>query len=87
MDLFPTNLVDNLVIMKTQTANLPGDWAGAYISVDTKDFPEQFQLNYSSTVGVNDQTTFQQVLGSNKAAPTGSALTTEAVRCPTKWLA
>ena len=23
MDLFPTNLVDNLVIMKTQTANLP----------------------------------------------------------------
>ena len=65
MDLFPTNLVDNLVIMKTQTANLPGDWAGAYISVETKDFPEQFTLNYSSTVGVNDQTTFQNVLSSN----------------------
>ena len=68
MDLFPTNLVDNLVIMKTQTANLPGDWAGAYISVETKDFPEQFTLNYSSTVGVNDQTTFQQVLGSNQGS-------------------
>ena len=68
MDLFPTNLVDNLVIMKTQTANLPGDWAGAYISVETKDFPEQFMLNYSSTVGVNDQTTFQTVLGSNQGS-------------------
>ena len=45
-----------------------GDWAGAYISVETKDFPEQFQLNYSSTVGVNDQTTFQQVLGSNQGS-------------------
>ena len=45
MDLFPTNLVDNLVIVKTQTSNLPGDWAGAYISVETKDFPETFTLN------------------------------------------
>ena len=46
MDLFPTNLVDNLVVVKTQTANLQ-DWAGAYISVETKDFPEQFTFNYT----------------------------------------
>ena len=68
MDLFPTALVDNLVIMKTQTANLPGDWAGAYISVETKDFPDEFTFNYSSTVGFNDQTTFQNVLGSNEGS-------------------
>ena len=68
MDLFPTNLVDNLVIMKTQTANLPGDWAGAYISVETKDFPEDFTLNYSTTVGLNDQTTFQQILASDQGS-------------------
>ena len=67
MDLFPTTLVDNLVIMKTQTANLPGDWAGAYISVETKDFPEKFTLNYSTSVGVNDQTTFKEVLSSNES--------------------
>ena len=66
MDLFPTNLVDNLVIVKTQTSDLPGDWAGAYISIETKDFPEQFTLNYSSTVGFNDQTTFQNVLASDE---------------------
>ena len=68
MDLFPTNLVDNLVIVKTQTANLPGDWAGAYISVDTKDFPEDLSLNYSTTVGFNDQTSMQDVLTSNTGA-------------------
>ena len=68
MDLFPTTLVDNLVIMKTQTANLPGDWAGAYISVETKDFPEKFTLNYSTSVGVNDQTTFKEVLSSNESS-------------------
>ena len=66
MDLFPTNLVDNLVIVKTQTANLPGDWAGAYISVETKDFPETFTLNYSTSLGYNDQTTFREVLASNE---------------------
>ncbi|MGB0150529.1 MAG: carboxypeptidase-like regulatory domain-containing protein, partial [Flavobacteriales bacterium] len=66
MDLFPTNLVDNLMIVKTQTADLPGDWAGAYISIETKDFPEEFTLNYSTTVGFNDQTTFRNVLASNR---------------------
>lgn len=65
MDLFPTNLVDNLIIVKTETADLPGDWAGAYISIETKDFPEEFTLNYSSTVGFNDQTTFRNVLASD----------------------
>jgi hypothetical protein len=54
--------------MKTQTANLPGDWAGAYISVETKDFPEKFTLNYSTSVGVNDQTTFKEVLSSNESS-------------------
>ena len=68
MDLFPTNLVDNLVIVKTQTSNLPGDWAGAYISVETKDFPETFTLNYSTSVGYNDQTTFREVLASNEGS-------------------
>jgi len=68
MDLFPTNLVDNLVIVKTQTANLPGDWAGAYISVETKDFPETFTLNYSTSLGVNDQATFREVLASNEGS-------------------
>lgn len=66
MDLFPTNLVDNLVIVKTQTANLPSDWAGAYISIETKDFPEQFALSYTTSIGFNDQTTFKEVLRSNQ---------------------
>ena len=60
MDLFPTNLVDNLKVVKTQTANLPSDWAGAYISVETKDFPEKFMFNYSSSLGWNSNTTGQR---------------------------
>ena len=67
MDLFPTNLVDNLVVVKTQTANLPSDWAGAYISVDTKDFPETFSFNYSSSLGWNTNTTGRDVISSERS--------------------
>ena len=68
MDLFPTNLVDNLKVVKTQTANLPSDWAGAYISVETKDFPEKFMFNYSSSLGWNSNTTGQEVISSQRGA-------------------
>jgi len=68
MDLFPTNLVDNLMVVKTQTANLPSDWAGAYISVETKDFPETFSFNYSSSLGWNTNTTGRDVISSERSS-------------------
>lgn len=68
MDLFPTNVVDNLVVVKTQTANLPSDWAGAYISVETKDFPETFTFNYSSSLGWNTNTTGKEVISSQRSS-------------------
>ena len=68
MDLFPTNLVDNLMVVKTQTANLPSDWAGAYISVETKDFPEDFSFNYSSSLGWNTNTTGRDVISSERSS-------------------
>ena len=67
MDIFPTNLVDNLVVVKSQTANLPGDWAGAYLNVITKDFPETFNFRYSSALGFNDQTTFRDISSSQRS--------------------
>ncbi|MFM9008041.1 MAG: carboxypeptidase-like regulatory domain-containing protein, partial [Bacteroidota bacterium] len=35
LDFIPANLVDNIIITKTASPDLPGNWAGAYISVDT----------------------------------------------------
>ncbi len=64
MDIFPTNMIDNLVVVKTQSANLPGDWSGAYLNVITKDFPEKFTLNYSSGIGFNSQTTNREIISS-----------------------
>lgn len=33
MDIFPTGLVDNLLVIKTASPRYPSDWAGAFISV------------------------------------------------------
>lgn len=58
MDLFPTALIDNLVVVKTLNSNLPADYSGAYINVITKDFPDEFNFSYSGSFGYNTNATF-----------------------------
>jgi hypothetical protein len=40
-DIFPSNMVDKLVITKTATPDLPADFAGGVINVITRDIPEE----------------------------------------------
>lgn len=58
-DLFPSSMIDNLVVLKTASADLPGDFAGGAIIVNTKDIPEQNYLSVNASAGVNNITTFQ----------------------------
>jgi len=58
LDIFPSRLVDNLVITKTGSPELQGDWSGAFISLETKDFPDEFFVNFSASVGVNSNAHF-----------------------------
>lgn len=41
MDIFPTNLIDNMVVSKNFTADLPADFTGGLMNVTTKDFPDK----------------------------------------------
>ena len=41
-DIIPSNLVDNLIVNKSATANLPGDFAGGIIQVSTKEVSNNF---------------------------------------------
>jgi hypothetical protein len=68
LDIFPASLVDNIVITKTASPDLPGDWAGAYLSVETKDYPEKLVVNVESQFGYNAQTTLQDVLTSQRSS-------------------
>jgi len=53
MDLFPTSLVDNIIVYKTFSPNLPGDFAGGLVEITTKDFPDAFKLGASVSMGYN----------------------------------
>ena len=64
LDIFPTGLVDNLVVTKTGDPALPGDWSGAYISVETKDYPDKFTVSVRSSFGYNSQATGQDIVAS-----------------------
>lgn len=58
-DLFPSTMIDNLMIMKTASPELPGDFAGGAIIVNTKDIPEENFLSVNASAGINNITTFK----------------------------
>ncbi len=68
LDLFPASLVDNVVITKTASPDLPGDWAGAYLSIETKDYPDKLEVNAEVSAGYNAQTTFKDVISSERSS-------------------
>jgi len=58
-DIVPSNLVDNLIISKTATPDLPGDFAGGAIQITTKDIPEQNFISFGVAAGYNTASTFK----------------------------
>ena len=53
MDLFPTSVIDNIVVAKTFTADLPADFTGGIVDLATKDFPTTKTFNVSVGLGYN----------------------------------
>ena len=49
MDIFPTNILDNIIVVKSAAAEYPADFTGGVIDVVTKDFPTK--ANYSISIG------------------------------------
>lgn len=61
-DLFPSSMLDNLMIMKTASADLPGEFAGGAILINTRDIPDRNYLSINVSGGINNVTTFQPYL-------------------------
>lgn len=55
-DIFPAAIVDNIIINKAATPEMPGEFAGGLVQVNTKDVPDKdfFQIAVGS--GFNTQT-------------------------------
>jgi len=53
MDIFPTSIIDNIIVHKSFSAELPADFTGGVIDIGIKDFPEQKKGNISISTGYN----------------------------------
>jgi hypothetical protein len=49
-------MIDNIIINKAFVPELPGEWAGGLIQVNTKDMPAKNYLNIQLGTGFNTQT-------------------------------
>lgn len=58
MDIFPTNVVDNLIVYKNFSADLPADFTGGLIDIAIKDFPENKTSNITVSTGYNPNYNF-----------------------------
>jgi len=61
-DIFPANMLDNLVIYKTATPDLPGEFAGGIIEINTKATPDKNFETLSLGTGYNSITTGKKQL-------------------------
>ena len=61
-DLVPSSMLDNLVIVKTASPDLSGEFAGGAILVSTKDIPEMSFLRANVSGAYNSVTTFKPFL-------------------------
>ncbi|UYQ93249.1 carboxypeptidase-like regulatory domain-containing protein [Chitinophaga horti] len=52
-DLFPSSIIDNIIINKAATPEMPAEFAGGLVQINTKDVPDQNFFNISVGSGFN----------------------------------
>ncbi len=65
-DVFPANMLDNLIIVKTATPDMNADFAGGTIYINTKDIPAKNFQSISIGAGYNTATTFKEFKSEKK---------------------
>ena len=60
LDIFPTNLLANLNVVKSYTPDLPGTFGGGALLIETNSYPSKFELKPRITLAGNSETNFRQ---------------------------
>lgn len=58
-DVLPSSLIDNMMVYKSPSAELPADFSGGFVQVMTKNVPDGNQLQVGYQAGFNTQATFR----------------------------
>lgn len=59
-DMFPAELLENANVAKSFTPDLPGNFSGGLVQLNTIDFPTSFGVKLSASQSINDFVTFHQ---------------------------
>jgi hypothetical protein len=62
LDLFPTEVLQGIVVQKTYSADMPGEFGGGTIQLRTRGVPESFFFRTSVSMGYADGTTGEEGL-------------------------
>lgn len=54
LNIFPSDLMDRLVVSKSLTADMEGDAAGGVVDMVMKDAPSHFQIQANAAIGASD---------------------------------
>lgn len=60
MDIFPTNILDNVIVIKSASAEYPADFTGGVIDIVTKDFPSRKEASVTLGLGYNPDMHFNK---------------------------
>lgn len=55
LDIFPSNIIESIIVNKTFTPDMPGESTGGQVDIITKDFPEKFTFQFSTSFSYNPQ--------------------------------
>jgi outer membrane receptor protein involved in Fe transport len=63
LDLFPAGLLANLTVTKTFSPDMPGNFAGGALSIETRSFPARFTLKVKGGLSASSAGSFRSVNG------------------------
>ncbi len=67
-DVIPANMIDNIIINKTATPELTGEFAGGLIQVQTKDVPSKDFLSIGVSFGFNTNSVFKDFTSNQRGS-------------------
>ncbi|XXX72702.1 TonB-dependent receptor [Sorangium sp. So ce134] len=62
LDLFPSLVLSDITVVKTFTPDIPGDFAGGSVQINTRELPTKFLFQASLSLGLNTRSTFRDRL-------------------------
>lgn len=65
-DVIPSALIDNIIVNKTATPDMPAEFAGGLVQVNTRSIPEKNFLSITLGTGINTNSTGKSMYGTKR---------------------